>query len=226
MLFHSTLPLYTQDRFDISLVWDGIWTSYIALKSQYGRPPLEYIVPKVQVQFPHCLLRGGWLWVRHDVSLLWDYMCLFYSIRILPVFAVGATLSIYVKYIIWRKHKQNLTKIHVDFKHEWGLKEKYYSDEVIGVTYVSLLVATQWPLKRAPGLCGMDIMHEAWWVRTTPPFGFYPSQHRRCPHLRGNTWSGLGALNQTGHGWSPPRIIFKMARGLVKFWKVLNHNST
>ena len=36
------------------------------------------MVLRVQVKFPHSLLSCGWLWVRHNICLLWDYLCLPY----------------------------------------------------------------------------------------------------------------------------------------------------
>ena len=44
--------------------------------SQYGRPPVGYMVLRVQVKFAHSLLKCGWLWVGHNLCLLWDYLCL------------------------------------------------------------------------------------------------------------------------------------------------------
>ena len=38
-------------------------------------------------------------------------------------------------------------------------------------------------------------------------------------------WPGSAHLCRS-HGWSPLGIISEMARGLVKFWKISNHNST
>ena len=53
---------------------------------RYGNLPVEYMVLRVQVKFAHSLLRCGWLWVGHNLFLLWDYSC-FIPSR-LPVFAV------------------------------------------------------------------------------------------------------------------------------------------
>ena len=72
----------------------------------------------------------------------------------LPMFAVSLIHQIF-------------KKIHVGLKLEWGSHDKYWLncerlpfevyfscpfDVLLGVTYANMLVATQWPLKRAPHL--------------------------------------------------------------------------
>ena len=41
--------------------------------------------------------------------------------------------------------------------------------------------------------------------------------NHKSRHRLGAGLSGLGVLTHAGHGWSPLRYIFKMARGAVKF---------
>ena len=42
---------------------------------KYGRHPEEYVVLKIQVEFPHSLLRCGWLWVGDNLFLRFFYFC-------------------------------------------------------------------------------------------------------------------------------------------------------
>ena len=86
----------------------------------------------------------------------------------LPVFTVKPQYQHPDLLFLWKLsfegHTQNLKKIHVGLKFEWGSQDKYWlSWELLpfevffscpfgvlpGLTYTNMLVATQWPLKRA-----------------------------------------------------------------------------
>ena len=68
-------------RKQLPVIWDGLtlrWRHSKCWIPQYRRPPVEYMVLRVKVKFAHSLLRCGWLWVGHNLCLLWDYLCLLY----------------------------------------------------------------------------------------------------------------------------------------------------
>ena len=79
----------------------------MALKSTvWQTSPVKYAVRKVQVHFPHSLLRCCWLWgggggggTISDLCLLWDFLCL-----------------LYFKNSIWRTWKKILLKNPWRFK--------------------------------------------------------------------------------------------------------------
>ena len=77
------------------------------------------MVLRVQVKFAHSLLKCGWLWVGHNLCLLWDYLCLLYPSR-LPVFAVEPQYLLqdflFLSKVSFEGHIQNLQKISCWFK--------------------------------------------------------------------------------------------------------------
>ena len=78
-------------------------------------------------------------------------------------------IFIFVEIIIWRTHKKSF-KNHVGLKYEWSLLDQYWlscqflpfevffsclCDFLLRVTYINMLVTTQWPLKRAAHLTSL-----------------------------------------------------------------------
>ena len=101
--------------------------------------------------------------------------CVCFIPRILPVFAVGLQYQhrffcLRQKYHLRPIHANKiLKKIHVGLKLEWGLRDKYWLswkpllfevffsclfDVLLGVAFANMVVASQWPLERAPHLPG------------------------------------------------------------------------
>ena len=136
---------------------------------------------------PYSLLRCVWLWGTASVYFGVTYIWLITII--LPLYAMchqyRYLFFIDVKNIIWRT-KTKSKKFYVGLKLEWGLWDKYWSswkhlqfevffsclfDVLLGVTYANILVATQWPVKRAP-----DFLFATQW----------PLKHR--PHLQKYVW--------------------------------------
>ena len=107
------------------------------------------MVLRVQVKFAHSLLRRGWLWVgTTSVYFGITYVC-FIPCR-LPVFAVESQYRHQDFLFLWKvsfeRHIRKLKKI---------MLEVFFSclcDGLLGVTYASMLVATQWPLKHTAHL--------------------------------------------------------------------------
>ena len=90
---------------------------------QYGRPPVEYMVLRVQVKFVHSLLRCGWLWVGHNLCLLMFALSLvdFLSLLLSP------STDINIFYFCQKYHLKDTYKIfHVDLKFVWGLLDQYW----------------------------------------------------------------------------------------------------
>ena len=82
----------------------------IALKPQYGRASVEYIVLRIQMKFAHSLLRWGWPWVGDNLI---TYVCFFPSR--LHVFAVGPQYQHQDFFIIVK------SIIEIGLRFEWGL---------------------------------------------------------------------------------------------------------
>ena len=86
----------------------------------------------------------------------------------LPVFVVEPQYLLqdflFLSKVSFERHIQNIQKIHVGLKFEWGLKDQYWlscerlpfkvffgclCDGLLGIAYTNMLVTTQWPLKCA-----------------------------------------------------------------------------
>ena len=135
-----------------------------AMKPSTCRPPVEYVVLKVHVYFPHSLLGCAWLWegeasVYFGITYVWEY---FLSL----LWGTSTNIDI----IYWYP-KYNLNDINKIFKNSMrvsnlnGVYEKYLLggkhlafeiffscpfDVFLGVTSANMLEATQWPLHHAP----------------------------------------------------------------------------
>ena len=92
--------------------------------STHNTYPLAYMVLRVQVKFAHSLLKCGWLWVGHNLCLLWDNLCLLIPSR-LPVFAVEPQYLLqyflFLSKVSFELHIQNLQNISCWFKIWMGL---------------------------------------------------------------------------------------------------------
>ena len=97
------------------------WASYRWIP-QYGRPPVKYMVLRVQVKFAHSLLRCGWPWVGHNLCLLWDYFCFIHSR--LPFFGVEPQHRhqdfLSLSKVLFEGHIHNLRNISCWFKIRMG----------------------------------------------------------------------------------------------------------
>ena len=88
------------------------------------------MVLRVQVKFSHSLLKCGWLWVGHNLCLLWGYLCLLYLVDFLCLLLSSST---YFKifYFCQKYHLKDPYKIfkkfHVGLKFEWGLWDQNWS---------------------------------------------------------------------------------------------------
>ena len=145
------------------------WISEIHLWSLhwnalYGRTPVEYIVLKVQVNFPYSLPCWDTVGCKWGTTFVYyfeiTYVC-FITI-ILSVFAMGPQYQFWFFFKCMSKmsfegQKQNLRKISCRLRVEWGLYVKYrlswkcrqfdvffsYPFDILsGATYANMLVAT------------------------------------------------------------------------------------
>ena len=147
------------------------------------------MVLRVQVKFAHSLLKCGWLWVGHNLCLLWvTYVC-FVPSR-LPVFAVEPQYLLqdflFLSKVSFEGHIQNLQKISCWFKF-WmrfvgPILIKLWMSCIWGVPYCpacrTTLIATRFrvavicPIIQVPH-CIRIFFYFVWFVFINHIFQFY-----------------------------------------------------
>ena len=148
---------------------------------QYGRPPVEYSVLRVQVKFEHSLLRCGIGCECGTTSVYFGITYVSFILSRLPVFTVEPQYQLrdfsFLSKVSFEGHTQNLQnsscwiKIWMGFVGQILIKLRTSSiwdflllpfDVLLGVTCANMLVTTQWPLKRASHLTSLVWVCAVW----------------------------------------------------------------
>ena len=134
-----------------------------------------------------CWSAVGCEWGTTSIYFGITYVC-FVPSR-LPVFAVEPQYLLedflFLSKVSFEGHIQNLQKIHVGLKFEWGLKDQYWLscerlafevflsclfDGPLGIAYANMLATTQWPLEACspPHLTCLGLCSIAAWKLNGP----------------------------------------------------------
>ena len=146
---------------------------------QYGRPPMEYMVLRVQVKFAHSLLRCGWLWMglftlglRMFASSLVDFLSRF---AVEPQYR--HQIFLVLSKVSFEGHIQNLQKISCWLKILMGF---------VGPILIKLWTSSIWGFLVACVTAFWELLiQKCWW-----PLGDHWSEQLTSPHLSGFVWYG------------------------------------
>ena len=104
---------------------------------------MEYIALRVRVNFYHSLLRCDWLWVRDNLCLLWDYLCLLHPWAT-SCLCHEAAVSTSIFYSCQKCHLEDITKIVKNSMLVLNL------NGVVGKTLIKLETSFTWDFLQLP----------------------------------------------------------------------------